>query len=366
MTNAVQWAFNPEPCYEYTPSGTVPTGVFPCQNAFAAEVDSTGGGLVFSTYLNGYGPAGGVGVALDGAGDVYVGGSGELSVAGTKPFSSNGTAFLVKLGMNGATPRFTPRSVTNGASFVAGLPPPGGLATIFLSGLQGVDGLTEATGTPLPGTLAGVSVYIGTSTNPQNPGGIAEAPLLAVVGTNGQQQINFQVPNEVGNARAADVMVTANGVTAVVTQVSISTSPPGVFNVDATRGAIEHSADYSAVTPGHPATPGEIVIVYATGLGLVTPVVNDGISAPLMPLSTTDQTPAVTIGGQTAEVLFSGLAPGKVGLYQLNVRVPKNAPAGEDDLIVSFPPVSAWQAPYTFFSYAMVPLDSAPVKIPVE
>ncbi len=366
VANAVQWTFNPEPCYEFTPSGTVPTGEYPCQNAFAAEVDATGGGLVFSTYLNGYGPAGGTGVAIDGAGNVYLGGSGELSVAGTQTFGSNGTAFLVKLGMNGATPRFTPQSVTNGASFVAGLPPAGGLATIFLSGLPGVDGLTEAAATPLPLTLAGVSVSVGTSQSSANPGGVVGAPLLAVVGANGQQQINFQVPYEVGYTGAADVMVTANGVTAVVTQVNISTSPPGVFKVDATHGAIEHSSDYSAVTPGHPAAPGEIVIVYATGLGTVTPVVNDGVGAPLKPLSTTDQTPAVTIGGQTAEVLFSGLAPGKVGLYQLNVRVPKNAPAGEDDLIVSFPPAYAWQAPYNFFSGGLVPLDSAPVKISVQ
>ncbi len=365
VANAVQWTFNPEPCYEFTPSGTVPTGEYPCQNAFAAEVNAAGGGLVFSTYLNGYGPAGGTGVALDGAGNVYLGGSGALSVAGTQAFNSNGTAFLVKLGMNGATPRFTPQSVTNGASFVAGLPPAGGLATIFLSGLQGVDGLTEAVATPLPGKLAGVSVYIGTSAN-RNPGGIVEAPLLAVVGANGQQQINFQVPYEVGNAAAADVMVTANGVTAVVTQVNISTSAPGVFKVDATHGAIEHGADYSAVTPGHPAAPGEIVLVYATGLGTVTPAVSDGASAPLKPLSTTDQSPTVTIGGQAAEVLFSGLAPGKVGLYQLNVRVPKNAPAGEDDLIVSFPPAYAWQPPYNFFSGGLVPLDSAPVKISVQ
>lgn len=74
----------------------------------------------------------------------------------------------------------------------------------------------------------------------------------------------------------------------------------------------------------------------------------------------------MTIGGQTAEVLFSGLAPGKVGLYQLNVRVPKNAPAGEDDLIVSFPPTYAWQPPYNFYSGGLVPLDSAPVKISVQ
>jgi uncharacterized protein (TIGR03437 family) len=36
-----------------------------------------------------------------------------------------------------------------------------------------------------------------------------------------------------------------------------------------------------------------------------------------------------TVGGHDAKVLFAGLAPGAVGLYQINVRIPEDAPTGD-------------------------------------
>jgi len=51
------------------------------------------------------------------------------------------------------------------------------------------------------------------------------------------------------------------------------------------------------------------------------------------PLSTTPVTPSVTIGGVPAAVSFSGLAPGFLGLHQVNVQVPPDAPAGDAVLV---------------------------------
>jgi uncharacterized protein (TIGR03437 family) len=45
--------------------------------------------------------------------------------------------------------------------------------------------------------------------------------------------------------------------------------------------------------------------------------------------------PVVTIGGVQAEVLFSGLTPGLINLYQLNVRVPQSAQSGDQDVTVT-------------------------------
>ena len=69
--------------------------------------------------------------------------------------------------------------------------------------------------------------------------------------------------------------------------------------------------------------------IYGTGLGPVTNQPASGDPAPSDPLSETVMTPTVTIGGVSATVNFSGLAPGFVGLYQVNATVPDNVPTGD-------------------------------------
>src|SRR5262249_53816495 len=90
---------------------------------------------------------------------------------------------------------------------------------------------------------------------------------------------------------------------------------------------------------GQPALPGGLLQVFVTGLGKATPNgdpagrgLPSGSVAPGSgnPLYRTVLTPAVAIGGVPAEVQFSGLAPGFAGLYQVNVRVPYGAPAGDE------------------------------------
>ncbi|MGH9785338.1 MAG: hypothetical protein ACRD88_14245, partial [Terriglobia bacterium] len=78
----------------------------------------------------------------------------------------------------------------------------------------------------------------------------------------------------------------------------------------------------------NPALRNAEISIFGTGLGAVSPRVASGAAAPSSPLSQTTQTPTVLIGGVSAPVSFSGLAPGFVGLYQINVEVPANAPTG--------------------------------------
>jgi uncharacterized protein (TIGR03437 family) len=82
------------------------------------------------------------------------------------------------------------------------------------------------------------------------------------------------------------------------------------------------------VTSTNPVHRGDILTIYLTGLGAVNPPVADGVPAPLDPLSTTVVNPSVQIGGSGCPVLFSGLVPGYVGLYVLNVSVPSSTPQG--------------------------------------
>jgi uncharacterized protein (TIGR03437 family) len=82
------------------------------------------------------------------------------------------------------------------------------------------------------------------------------------------------------------------------------------------------------VTDTNPVHRGDILTIYLTGLGAVSPAVSDGSPALVNPLSTTLINPTVQIGGVDAQVLFSGLVPGYVGLYVLNISVSSSTPQG--------------------------------------
>ena len=83
-----------------------------------------------------------------------------------------------------------------------------------------------------------------------------------------------------------------------------------------------------------PARRGEEVLeIYATGLGPVSDPPPSGFPAEL-PLRETLAQPSVSVGGEQSEVLFSGLAPNLVALYQVNVRVPARSPAGDSIEVV--------------------------------
>jgi uncharacterized protein (TIGR03437 family) len=84
----------------------------------------------------------------------------------------------------------------------------------------------------------------------------------------------------------------------------------------------------------NPAAAGSFVSVYLTGQGLVDRPVASGAAAPIGTLSNTLAKTTATIGGVPATVSFSGLAPGLVGLGQVNLLVP-NLPAGDQQVIVT-------------------------------
>jgi len=72
------------------------------------------------------------------------------------------------------------------------------------------------------------------------------------------------------------------------------------------------------------------LVIYCAGLGPVNPAIGDGTAAPSSTLSRTVNPVTATIGGQPAQVLFAGLAPGFAGLYQVNVVVPTGVTTGAD------------------------------------
>jgi uncharacterized protein (TIGR03437 family) len=180
---------------------------------------------------------------------------------------------------------------------------------------------------PLPAELASAQVTIG---------GI-DAPLFFV----SRGQINFQVPNELPQG-ATNVQVTRGGQAGNRITAVISERTSGLFRLNIGEyGAILNASQGNnfplpAATgaaigiPAAPARPGDILTIFATGLGPVSPVVPTGQAAPPQgPLSHGVGTPTVNFGRpfpvrQTP--LYVGLAPGFVGLYQVNVAVPDDSP----------------------------------------
>ena len=217
--------------------------------------------------------------------------------------------------------------VVNAASFEPGISP-GGLATIFGQGLSNVSGVVVANTDPLPLQLADVSVIVN---------GIY-APLFSVAYANGEDQISFQVPWETPTGPgAATLEILSNGRTVGFIQSDSFTEDPGIFMYGGRYAVAARPSDYSLIGPRNPARPGEVIILYTTGLGPVSLNIPDGYSAPLDRLAYTVDPFQVVVDGEQAQVLFSGLAPGFVGLYQINLRLPFDLPPGNLDIQILSP-----------------------------
>jgi len=74
---------------------------------------------------------------------------------------------------------------------------------------------------------------------------------------------------------------------------------------------------------------GDDLVIFATGLGLTTPAVRAGQAAPSDPLSVAVIPAEVSLDGVPLQVMYAGLTPGGVGVYQINVRVPRGIGGGD-------------------------------------
>ena len=187
--------------------------------------------------------------------------------------------------------------VVSAASFVADVAR-GGLASIF--------------GTNM-GNGANTTVYIN---------GFPAPVFFASPG-----QFNVQIPWEVTGMGTFSMIV--NGAPSNVVSKGVYTYSPDVFMVSAAQAAIMHADGITLVSNASPAAVNETVVVYCTGLGPVSgPMVTGQPASSTSLQPTTPQPATATLGGVPATVSFSGLAPGFIGLYQVNVQVPANAAPG--------------------------------------
>jgi uncharacterized protein (TIGR03437 family) len=242
---------------------------------------------------------------------------GEMYVAG----HTDGAIYAVAA-VPGAAPSFSEHSVVNAASNVPGLVP-GSLTTIYASSLRDTAGITEAPRLPLPVSLGDVMVLVNGR----------PAPLLAVASGTGGEQVNFQAPFELMPGTTASIVIRRGGADSAAVAMPVVAAQPGIFATGGTD-AIAADANFERITQDHPAVRDAFIVLYATGLGEVENSPGTGNAAPSTPLARTRVTPQVRFSGTPAEVVFSGLAPGFAGLYQLNVRVPAGLTAGTADVVI--------------------------------
>lgn len=231
----------------------------------------------------------------------------------------------------------------NGASFIPGLRlAPGMFASICAAGSNCAAGRPAVFGAntvnfsdlpnplPMPTTLDNVQVTF----NDQ------PVPLYYVSPT----QINFYVPMGAPTSGTVDMEVvqTTTGRVYAAGPVGMNTYSPAVvssqFPPDKLRQAAVINQDNTINSPTNPAPRGSIITIYAVGQGSVPNAPPDGTPAPSNPPLETPFIPRVIIKATYVDeytpgvgdppdkkfVKFSGLAPGLIGVWQINVQIPAN------------------------------------------
>jgi uncharacterized protein (TIGR03437 family) len=221
------------------------------------------------------------------------------------------------------------------------------LATHYSSYATGV---ISVDGTPTAGDTVTVSIedrqynYSVTATDTINVfGSTIRDALVALINANGDEKViatasgsfsriilRAKVPGSAGNGLTIGASVVGQTTTNVTTGVTSTSSPTE------TMTAINSSlccanVGGAPVTAFNPAVPGEMVFVYATGLGLVGPAsalasINDGSPYTGPTLNEPNQSVSSIIGGSTANVLFAGLQVGAIGIYQVVLQLSSSLP----------------------------------------
>ncbi len=205
-------------------------------------------------------------------------------------------------------------SVVNAADFSAPVAP-GGLVSVFGTNLSPVNAATSTI--PLPTALGDTCLTVN---------GLPVSMLYV-----SPTQINAQLPNQVlGNTTM--VLHTPGGVSDNF-NFTILPNAPSIFRVSGATSSdlvptVVRLENNLLVTPSNPVRNDDVLVIYMTGGGRTAPEIPAGTPAPADPLASTLVQPTVTLGGVALPVLYSGLTPGSVGLYQINARVPFTVPKG--------------------------------------
>jgi uncharacterized protein (TIGR03437 family) len=214
-----------------------------------------------------------------------------------------------------ALPAISPNGAANVANYANQPFAPGSYIALFGNNFAPSTAVYNTTYLPI--SLNSVSVSF-------DAGGISVPGHIVFVS---EGQIDVQIPWELGGQTSAQVKVSVSGNPGALYTLQLGTYSPALFATPSGGQSIAAALDQNngIVTVSNPAKRGQVVTLFANGMGPVSNQPLSGDPAPAQPLAETTVTPIVTIGGVTvpaSAVQFSGLTPGNPGLYQINVTVP--------------------------------------------
>jgi uncharacterized protein (TIGR03437 family) len=205
------------------------------------------------------------------------------------------------------TPTIAPSGIVN----AAGLTPeailsPGSIVSVY--GVSLAPDAELAPGVPLPQTMGNVTAKVGSHL----------LPLFYV----SPGQVNLQIPSNLGEG---DQTLTLSWLGKPDTSAgfTVSRNAPGLFSqwVSGKAFAAATHADGSEVTTASPARKGEVITLYATGLGPTNHPILDGFGVPANSNAAYMDPVSVLAGGQVVEPESATPATGTVGLGIVRIRV---------------------------------------------
>jgi uncharacterized protein (TIGR03437 family) len=144
---------------------------------------------------------------------------------------------------------------------------------------------------------------------------------------NGVEQVTVQVPFEIPPGPTTVTINAANGTSTALNNVPVQPYSPGIFattNFGPPQAVVLRTNGY--VTPSNPARQGDIVKMFVTGMGQVSPATSTNVAG------TGNQTIVarfdVGVNDNGVRVITSEYAPGLIGVYTVTFQIPDNATTG--------------------------------------
>ena len=273
------------------------------------------------------------------AADLAAPGTAEVAIFTPPRGGLSGTLEFVVVEAPSLAPAIYVGGAVSAATYALAPVSPGSIMAVF--GHDMAAWVEAATLRPLPTALGGaVLVFRGengaalSSASPSGFDGEVRAPAFFA----SPGQINAVVPWELAGLEQATLTVQVGPAVSDSITVDLAPSTPGFFTLGQDGQAAVVIANTGGIVPAavgslpgvvtRPVRRGEFISIWCTGLGPVPDPPATGQPTGVPPPLTTSPS-IVTIGGVEARVTFSGLSPGFVALYQVNIRVPPGVPSGD-------------------------------------